>query len=235
MLIFTKHQIQSPENKSKSVNSQPSSVRYFLPVHLFRFRNNIIYRHKSRFNFKQTLVYSRLQNTFSVYSFLQPNSEVSAKNHSPSPRREHRYIGGSITFIYNQFLLFAVFQDVHVMIFLGFGLLMSFLKRYSFSSMGFTLLLGSFLIQWSMLCQGFYNLNDNYKIELGIERQVIFEIISLIPNFWFGVTDTQVCSRKDDLKRYYMKIICIQVFLDFFSFQLLIELKNIVCPTIIQK
>ncbi|KAJ8922788.1 hypothetical protein NQ315_007823 [Exocentrus adspersus] len=64
---------------------------------------------------------------------------------------------------------YTLFQDIHVMIFIGFGYLMVFLKRYGYSSIGFTFLLGSFTVQWSVLCLGFYELNDNYKIELGIE------------------------------------------------------------------
>lgn len=56
------------------------------------------------------------------------------------------------------------------MIFIGFGYLMTFLKRYGFSSVGFTLLLGAFIIQWALLCQGFFELNADNKIEIGIER-----------------------------------------------------------------
>lgn len=70
----------------------------------------------------------------------------------------------------NLTIFFLVFQDVHVMIFIGIGFLMAFLKRYGYSSVGFTFLLGSFTVQWSVLCLGFYELNDDYKIELGIER-----------------------------------------------------------------
>lgn len=64
---------------------------------------------------------------------------------------------------------YPMFQDVHVMIFIGFGYLMTFLKRYGFSSVGFTLLLGAFIIQWALLCQGFFELNADNKIEIGIE------------------------------------------------------------------
>ncbi|CAH2009114.1 unnamed protein product [Acanthoscelides obtectus] len=63
---------------------------------------------------------------------------------------------------------YPLFQDIHVMLFVGFGFLMSFLKRYGFSSVGFTLLLASCIIQWAMLCQGFARLDDDYKIRMGI-------------------------------------------------------------------
>ena len=50
--------------------------------------------------------------------------------------------------------VFAVFQDVHVMIFIGFGFLMTFLKRYGFSSVGINMLVAAFVLQWGMLCGG---------------------------------------------------------------------------------
>lgn len=52
---------------------------------------------------------------------------------------------------------YAWFQDVHVMIVVGFGFLMTFLKRYSWSSLGFNFLFTAFTVQWSMLVQGFFN------------------------------------------------------------------------------
>lgn len=60
-----------------------------------------------------------------------------------------------------------VFQDVHVMIFIGFGFLMTFLKRYGFSSVGFNLLLAAFGLQWGLLTQGLWHLEDG-KIKVTI-------------------------------------------------------------------
>jgi len=40
------------------------------------------------------------------------------------------------------------FQDVHVMIFIGFGFLMTFLKHYNWSAVGFNFLLGAVAIEW---------------------------------------------------------------------------------------
>lgn len=48
------------------------------------------------------------------------------------------------------------FQDVHVMIIVGFGFLMTFLKRYSWSALGFNFLFSAFTIQWAILVQGFF-------------------------------------------------------------------------------
>lgn len=68
-------------------------------------------------------------------------------------------------------LLSAVFQDVHVMIFIGFGFLMTFLKRYGFSSVGVNLLLAAFGLQWGLLMQGFWHL-DHGKIKINIFKYV---------------------------------------------------------------
>ncbi len=47
-----------------------------------------------------------------------------------------------------------MFQDVHVMIFVGFGFLMTFLKRYGYGAVGFNLLLAGLVIQWAMIVRG---------------------------------------------------------------------------------
>ncbi|KAG7270458.1 hypothetical protein CRUP_022771 [Coryphaenoides rupestris] len=60
-----------------------------------------------------------------------------------------------------------LFQDVHVMIFIGFGFLMTFLKRYGFSSVGVNLLLAAFGLQWGLLTQGLWHLTDG-KIKINI-------------------------------------------------------------------
>lgn len=63
--------------------------------------------------------------------------------------------------------LYPMFQDVHVMIFIGFGFLMTFLKRYGFSSVGVNLLLAAFGLQWGLLMQGIWHLDDG-KIKVSI-------------------------------------------------------------------
>ncbi|NWW01988.1 RHAG protein, partial [Oreocharis arfaki] len=54
--------------------------------------------------------------------------------------------------------LYPHFQDVHVMIFVGFGFLMTFLKKYGFSSVGFNMLIAAFGLQWGILMQGFWHM-----------------------------------------------------------------------------
>ena len=49
-----------------------------------------------------------------------------------------------------------MFQDVHVMIFVGIGFLMTFLRKYGYSSVGITFLLGAVCIQWYILVGSFF-------------------------------------------------------------------------------
>ncbi|VDK54729.1 unnamed protein product [Anisakis simplex] len=52
---------------------------------------------------------------------------------------------------------YPMFQDIHVMIFIGFGFLMVFLRRYGFSAVSINLLLACVVIQWSILINGFWS------------------------------------------------------------------------------
>ncbi|KAI5618201.1 ammonium transporter Rh type B [Silurus asotus] len=64
------------------------------------------------------------------------------------------------------------FQDVHVMIFIGFGFLMTFLQRYGFSSVGFNFLIAAFALQWATLMQGFFHGMHDGKIHVGVESMI---------------------------------------------------------------
>ena len=73
----------------------------------------------------------------------------------------------------NQYYPF--FQDVHVMIFIGFGYLMTFLKEYNFTSVGYTFFIGAFIIQYSILMNGLiHNLINNHHeiINLNIKSLI---------------------------------------------------------------
>lgn len=65
---------------------------------------------------------------------------------------------------------YPMFQDIHVMIFVGFGFLMAFLKLHGYGSVGFNFLLGCFLIEWATLVNGWFTLIDSEdsKIFIGI-------------------------------------------------------------------
>lgn len=66
--------------------------------------------------------------------------------------------------------ILQVFQDVHVMVFVGFGFLMTFLRRYGYSAIGFNFLLSAVVIQWAIICQGIPTMDENYKILISINR-----------------------------------------------------------------
>ncbi|KAM6085964.1 ammonium transporter Rh type A [Theristicus caerulescens] len=67
--------------------------------------------------------------------------------------------------------LYPLFQDVHVMIFVGFGFLMTFLKKYGFSSVGITMLIAAFGLQWGILMQGFWHMAEG-KIHVNIQSMI---------------------------------------------------------------
>jgi len=81
---------------------------------------------------------------------------------------------------------YGMFQDVHVMIFVGIGFLMTYLKKYSFSATGFTLLVGVMCIQWSILVNGFFHLHDGV-IELDMWSILAADVISATVLVSFGV------------------------------------------------
>lgn len=43
---------------------------------------------------------------------------------------------------------YGIYQDVHVMMFIGFGFLMTFLRKYGFGSISFNFLICGFGLQW---------------------------------------------------------------------------------------
>lgn len=60
---------------------------------------------------------------------------------------------------YVSYLICTDFQDIHVMIFIGFAYLMTFLKKYGFSASGFNLLVAALTIQWAFLARGVFQLD----------------------------------------------------------------------------
>ncbi|XP_068613317.1 rh family, C glycoprotein a [Brachionichthys hirsutus] len=86
-------------------------------------------------------------------------------------RREHNITSD----IENDFYFrYPSFQDVHVMIFVGFGFLMTFMRRYSFGGVGFTFLIAAFGLQWALLMQGWFHSLDftTGKIHIGVESLI---------------------------------------------------------------
>lgn len=50
--------------------------------------------------------------------------------------------------------LYAMFMDVHSMMFIGFGFLMTFLKRYGYSAVGLNFIIAAYVLEWSILIRG---------------------------------------------------------------------------------
>uniref|UniRef100_A0A4X2K2T1 Ammonium transporter Rh type A n=1 Tax=Vombatus ursinus TaxID=29139 RepID=A0A4X2K2T1_VOMUR len=66
--------------------------------------------------------------------------------------------------------LYPLFQNIHVMTFLGFGFLMTFLKKYGFSSVGINLLIAALGLQWGTLIRGI--LHHRQKFYIGIKNMI---------------------------------------------------------------
>ncbi|KAB5582105.1 hypothetical protein PHYPO_G00183350 [Pangasianodon hypophthalmus] len=72
---------------------------------------------------------------------------------------------------------YAKFQDIHVMVFLGFGFLATFLTRYGFSSSGFSMLVAALAVQWATILNGFLLFRSfNWKIRIQLKSLVDAEL-----------------------------------------------------------
>jgi len=86
---------------------------------------------------------------------------------------------------------YSMFMDVHVMIFIGFGYLMTFLRKYGHSSVGINFLIGAFIIQWHMLCGGFFEQlfqseGHFHKIELTLQSLLLGDFAAAVVLITFG-------------------------------------------------
>merc|ERR1712142_1421394 len=71
--------------------------------------------------------------------------------------------------------LYPMFQDVHVMMLIGFGFLMTFLKKHGFGSVGFNFLLTAVVIQWALIVNGYF-----VSIHEGEPGKSLLSILSLL-------------------------------------------------------
>ena len=60
------------------------------------------------------------------------------------------------------------------MMFVGFGFLMTFLKKYSYSAVGFNFILATFVLEWSLLVEGWIEMIKTH------ESNFTFSIHSLL-------------------------------------------------------
>ena len=80
---------------------------------------------------------------------------------------------------------YATFQDVHVMMFVGFGFLMTFLKRYGYSSVGINFMIAALCLQWATLVRGFLHLEDDktFTVKLGEMLTADFATATVLISF----------------------------------------------------
>lgn len=81
---------------------------------------------------------------------------------------------------------YAGFQHISAMLFVGFGFLMTFLKRYGYSSITFNLVLSALSIQWAILTQGLIINFTNYTIILSITSLIKAEFAAMAVLVSFG-------------------------------------------------
>ncbi|RNA27205.1 Rh type B glyco [Brachionus plicatilis] len=66
--------------------------------------------------------------------------------------------------------LYPMFMDVHSMMFVGFGFLMTFLKRHGFGGVGYNFLIAAVVIEWAILMRGWIRMIEfgtgNFQLEL---------------------------------------------------------------------
>ncbi len=76
---------------------------------------------------------------------------------------QHAFNGDSETKAKGVIADYPLFQDVHVMIFIGFGFLMTFLKKYGLSAVSLNMLCAVLSLQWATLVIGFFHLHYDFK------------------------------------------------------------------------
>jgi ammonium transporter Rh len=80
-------------------------------------------------------------------------------------------------------------MDVHVMIYVGFGFLMVWLKTFSWTAVGFNFLLSAWCFQWSILVVNFWHMvfNNMWRsIEFSINTIVIGDFAAASCMICFG-------------------------------------------------
>nr|UUH57882.1 Rh type C glycoprotein [Molgula manhattensis] len=96
----------------------------------------------------------------------------------------HTEAGGEVVSL-EQF--YPMFQDVHVMMLIGFGFLMTFLKRHGFGSVGFNFLLTCYVIEWATLVNGWFGMiggaNDKIYINIFKLLEADFAVAAVLISF----------------------------------------------------
>ncbi|XP_006881983.1 PREDICTED: ammonium transporter Rh type A [Elephantulus edwardii] len=103
--------------------------------------------------------------------------------------------------------LYPLFQDVHVMIFIGFGFLMTFLKKYGFGSVGFNFIIAALGLQWGTIAQGLLH-SHGEKIHIGIKSMINADFSTATVLISFGA----VLGKTSPIQLLIMTIIEITIF-----------------------
>ncbi|CAL1674281.1 unnamed protein product [Lasius platythorax] len=82
--------------------------------------------------------------------------------------------------------IYPMYQDVHVMIWIGFGFLMTFLKRYGQSAVGLTFLVGAILVQVALICDGMTQVKFGSKAYLSLESLLNADVAVATPLISMG-------------------------------------------------
>ncbi|KAI2658090.1 Ammonium transporter Rh type A [Labeo rohita] len=90
---------------------------------------------------------------------------------------------------------YAEFQDIHVMLFMGFGFLATFLVRYGFSGSGFNVLLAAMAVQWAVLMNGFLLAQRNHRGKFNINAVYCIMLLHIFGAL-FGVMVSWVLYRE---------------------------------------
>ncbi|KAI4481849.1 hypothetical protein M0804_009370 [Polistes exclamans] len=82
--------------------------------------------------------------------------------------------------------IYPMYQDVHVMIWIGFGYLMTFLKRYGQSAIGLTFLISAVLVQVALICEGVLHFDKNNKAHLSLASLLSADVAVAAPLISMG-------------------------------------------------
>lgn len=90
--------------------------------------------------------------------------------------------------VINSFFVFCFllleFQDVNVIVILGFGFLGTFLVRYSFSASGFNLLVAVTATQWAIVLNGIESIYYRGTARIHLRRWV--KVGTILTDFFFA-------------------------------------------------
>ncbi|XP_067941459.1 ammonium transporter Rh type A-like [Watersipora subatra] len=105
---------------------------------------------------------------------------------------------------------YPMFQNVHVMMFIGFGFLMSFLKRYGYFAIGVNFLIAALVLQWHIIFQGLVHLSKehHWRISINLQSLIAADFTSAAVLISFGA----IIGKTSPLQLVIMAILEVMVF-----------------------